>query len=62
MPDAYTIILAPNPSIMTGPGTNTIILGSGSEGVTVIDPADDNAAHLDAIVSAGAERGASGAS
>ncbi|HLI88111.1 MAG TPA: MBL fold metallo-hydrolase [Ktedonobacteraceae bacterium] len=57
MPDAYTIILAPNPSIMTGPGTNTIILGSGSEGVTVIDPADDNAAHLDAIVSAGAERG-----
>jgi len=53
----YTIILAPNPSIMTGSGTNTIVLGGGIEGATVIDPADDNRAHLEAIIQEGAERG-----
>ncbi|MBV9229624.1 MAG: MBL fold metallo-hydrolase [Chloroflexi bacterium] len=57
MPTPYDIVLAPNPSIMTGPGTNTIILGDGTEGATVIDPADDAPAHLDAIVQAGLERG-----
>jgi glyoxylase-like metal-dependent hydrolase (beta-lactamase superfamily II) len=57
MQQSYTIILAPNPSIMTGPGTNTIILGGGVEGALVIDPAIDDTAYLDAIVHAGAERG-----
>ena len=52
----YTILVAPNPSIMTGPGTNTIILGSGAEGATVIDPGDDNSEHLDAIVHEGTKR------
>lgn len=52
----YTVILAPNPSIMTGPGTNTIVLGGGVEGATVIDPADDNPAHLEAIITEGARR------
>jgi glyoxylase-like metal-dependent hydrolase (beta-lactamase superfamily II) len=42
---------------MTGPGTNTIILGSGAAGATVIDPGDDNADHLDAIVREGTKRG-----
>ena len=55
--EPYTIILAPNPSIMTGPGTNTIILGWGVEGASVIDPADDHPDHLKAIISAGEERG-----
>ena len=41
MPQLYTILLAPNPSLMSGPGTNTIILGGGSEGAVVIDPGDD---------------------
>ena len=53
----YTIILAPNSSMMTGPGTNTIVLGGGIEGATVIDPADDNREHLEAIIQEGAERG-----
>ena len=53
----YTILLAPNPSMMTGPGTNTIVLGNGVEGATVIDPADDNEEHLEAIIREGAERG-----
>jgi glyoxylase-like metal-dependent hydrolase (beta-lactamase superfamily II) len=57
MQQAYTIILAPNPSIMTGPGTNTIILGGGEEGALVIDPAVEDNAYLDAIIQAGAERG-----
>jgi glyoxylase-like metal-dependent hydrolase (beta-lactamase superfamily II) len=57
MQQSYTIILAPNPSIMTGPGTNTIILGGGVEGALVIDPAIDDSAYLDAVVQAGAERG-----
>src|SRR5436305_14902330 len=57
MSNPYTIILAPNPSLMTGPGTNTIVLGGGDEGATVIDPAVDDTAYLDAIVHEGAERG-----
>jgi glyoxylase-like metal-dependent hydrolase (beta-lactamase superfamily II) len=53
----YTILLAPNASLMTGPGTNTIVLGGGVEGATVIDPADDNHDHLEAIIAEGAKRG-----
>ena len=54
--DPYTIILAPNASLMTGPGTNTIVLGGGVEGATVIDPGDDNPEHLEAIIREGAKR------
>lgn len=53
MNDPYTVILAPNASLMTGPGTNTIVLNAGKEGAIVIDPADDNPAHLAAIIHAG---------
>ena len=56
-PASYTIILAPNPSLMTGPGTNTIILGSGIEGATVIDPAVDDPDYLADLIRAGEERG-----
>ena len=57
MQTPYTIILAPNPSIMTGPGTNTIILGEGAEGATVIDPAIDDSAYLDMLIIEGLRRG-----
>jgi glyoxylase-like metal-dependent hydrolase (beta-lactamase superfamily II) len=57
MQHPYTIILAPNPSIMTGPGTNTIVLGGGTDGAIVIDPATDDAGHLEAIVREGNQRG-----
>ncbi len=57
MANTYTLILAPNSSLMTGPGTNTIVLGGGEEGALVIDPADDNPAHLEAIIHAGSSRG-----
>ena len=53
----YTIILAPNPSMMSGPGTNTIVLGGGAHGAIVIDPAVDDAAYLDALVKEGSQRG-----
>lgn len=42
-------ILAPNPSVMTGRGTNTYLLGTPGEAVAVIDPGPDDAAHLNAI-------------
>lgn len=54
----YTILLAPNASLMAGPGTNTLLLGSADEdGALVIDPADAAPAHLDAIVREGERRG-----
>jgi glyoxylase-like metal-dependent hydrolase (beta-lactamase superfamily II) len=54
---SYTIILAPNSSLMTGPGTNSIVLGGGTGGAIVIDPAEDNKDYLDALVQAGEQRG-----
>ena len=57
MQAAYIIILAPNPSIMTGPGTNTIVLGGGSEGAIVIDPAIDDDAYLDTLIMEGEKYG-----
>ena len=44
-------IVAPNPGVMTGPGTNTYLVGH--EQIAVIDPGPDDDGHLDAIASAG---------
>lgn len=43
-------ILAPNPSPLTGPGTNTFLIGN--EHVAVIDPGPDDASHREAILAA----------
>ncbi len=48
------MLLAPNPSPMTGPGTNTYIVGEGR--VAVIDPGPRSTAHLDALQTALAGR------
>ena len=43
-------IVAPNPGFMTGPGTNTYLVGI--DEVAVIDPGPDDKQHIDAIVGA----------
>ena len=52
-----TIIVAPNPSVYTGPGTNTYLVGDGSE-LFCIDPGPDDERHLTAIVTAAERHGA----
>lgn len=46
-------IVAPNPGVMTGPGTNTYLVGI--DEIAVIDPGPDDAAHLDAIAGCGGD-------
>ncbi len=45
-------LTAPNPSMMTGPGTNTYIIGTEETGYVVIDPGPDIPAHIERIVQA----------
>jgi len=47
-------IVAPNPSVMTGPGTNTYLVGQ--QQVAVIDPGPAERSHIDAIIAAGEGR------
>src|SRR5215217_703344 len=47
-------IVAPNPGIMTGPGTNTYLVGI--DEIAVIDPGPADDDHLDAIAGCGGDR------
>ena len=49
-----TRIIAPNPSVMTGPGTNTYLVGE--DELAVIDPGPDLPEHVAAVLEAGAGR------
>lgn len=49
--DTLRRVLAPNPSAMTGPGTNSYILGRG-RGVVLVDPGPDDDAHVAALLAA----------
>lgn len=61
LPEGVEVILAPNPSLMTGPGTNTYLIrdpAPGQAGTVVVDPGPLIAEHLERIVaSAEAARG-----
>ena len=53
--DRYvTRLIAPNAGVMTGPGTNTWIVGESE--LAVIDPGPEDATHVRAILAAGAGR------
>ncbi|MGM9425763.1 MBL fold metallo-hydrolase [Hydrogenophaga sp. MI9] len=42
-------LTAPNPGFMTGPGTNSYVVGDPSTGHTVIDPGPDDAGHIERL-------------
>lgn len=42
-------LTAPNPGVMTGPGTNSYLIGGRSTGWIVIDPGPDEAAHIERL-------------
>ncbi len=46
---AITRLTAPNPGVMTGPGTNTYIIRAGGE-TLVVDPGPDHVSHVEAIL------------
>ncbi len=52
--DDVVRVTAPNPGVMTGPGTNTYLVGR--ELLAVVDPGPDEPRHLDAVATAGAGR------
>jgi len=45
-------VTAPNPGMMTGPGTNTYLVGDAATGIAVIDPGPAIDTHVDAILAA----------
>jgi glyoxylase-like metal-dependent hydrolase (beta-lactamase superfamily II)/8-oxo-dGTP pyrophosphatase MutT (NUDIX family) len=47
------LVLAPNPGLMTGPGTNTYVVGDGP--TVVIDPAVSDSEYLDEVVRSAGE-------
>jgi glyoxylase-like metal-dependent hydrolase (beta-lactamase superfamily II) len=47
-------IIAPNAGVMTGPGTNTYLIGI--DEVVVVDPGPEDESHLEAILGCGGDR------
>jgi glyoxylase-like metal-dependent hydrolase (beta-lactamase superfamily II) len=45
---SVSVVLAPNPSLLTGPGTNTYLVGDGGD-LACIDPGPDQPEHLRSI-------------
>lgn len=45
-------LTAANPGMMTGPGTNSYLIGNAAQGVAVVDPGPLLDAHIDALIAA----------
>jgi glyoxylase-like metal-dependent hydrolase (beta-lactamase superfamily II) len=52
LPPGVLRILAPNPSLMTGAGTNSYVVTAPGARCAVIDPGPDDAGHLRALIAA----------
>ncbi len=50
LPEYVKPILAPNPSLLTGPGTTSFLVGSVPAGCVVIDPGPEDEGHLNRLV------------
>lgn len=59
LPEGVELVLAPNPSLMTGPGTNTYVVRdlAGQGGAVVVDPGPEISEHLDRIAAAARDAG-----
>ena len=53
-----TRLTAPNPSMMTGPGTNTYVIGD--DVVLIVDPGPPLPSHLDGVLAVGGDRRVAG--
>ncbi|MGH2514046.1 MAG: MBL fold metallo-hydrolase [Ktedonobacterales bacterium] len=60
LPTGVERILAPNPSLMTGPGTNSFLVAAPGAPCVIIDPGPEIASHLEALVAAAAPHGGIG--
>lgn len=56
--ETVTRLLAPNPSVFTGPGTNTYLIARGAR-IAVLDPGPADNAHIDAILATAQQLGGS---
>ena len=52
LPPGVEIVLAPNPSLMTGPGTNTYLIAGENGASAVVDPGPLIQEHLEQVVAA----------
>ncbi|HLY31802.1 MAG TPA: MBL fold metallo-hydrolase [Ktedonobacterales bacterium] len=60
LPPGVELLLAPNPSLMTGPGTNTYLIADPADqaaGCVVIDPGPEIESHLAAVARAATQHG-----
>jgi glyoxylase-like metal-dependent hydrolase (beta-lactamase superfamily II) len=57
LPDYVKLVLAPNPSPMTGPGTNSFLVGGSPIGCYIIDPGPEHQGHLETLAREGQARG-----
>ncbi|HLW00934.1 MAG TPA: MBL fold metallo-hydrolase [Ktedonobacterales bacterium] len=57
LPEYVKLVLAPNPGPMTGPGTNSFLVGEGAAGCYIIDPGPEDQGHLETLAREGQARG-----